>query len=270
MALAAHDPGLQRRGDAAVAGEILGDHRLLEPVGIELVDAMAGLDGGVGVPAHVDVDHDLYAAAHRLAHRLDVLHVLAPRPDVRHLHLDGLQSLRGELPGARDHAVAPEAAETARAVGGNLGACRAPQSKQRQAGPLADDVPQRHVDGALGEHRDAHAAQPEVALVERLPDRLDLGCVAADDMRRDQLLHAGIERVQPAAQRHQVAHADEAALGLDLEHIDVAKGRREDAGGRRFAAPRHLQQGGAQLDDRCGRGHKAYLPRLCPTMMPPS
>ena len=80
MALAAHDARLERGGDAAVAGEVLGDDRLLEPVGIELVDAVAGLDGGVGVPAHIDVDHDLYAAAHRLAHRLDVLHVLAPRP----------------------------------------------------------------------------------------------------------------------------------------------------------------------------------------------
>ena len=72
MALAADDAGLERRGDAAVAGEILGDHRLFQPVGIELVDAMAGLDRGVGVPAHVDVDHDLDVAAHRLAHRLDV------------------------------------------------------------------------------------------------------------------------------------------------------------------------------------------------------
>ena len=194
---------------------------------------MAGLDGGVGVPAHVDVDHDLDAAAHGLAHRLHVLHVLAPRPDVRHLHLDGLEPLRGELLGAGDHAVAAQPAEATRTVGRDLGACGAPQPEQRQAGPLADDVPQRHVDGALREHGDAHAAQPEVALVEYLPDRLDLGGVTADDVGRDQLLHAGIERVQPAAQRHQVAHAYKSALGLDLQHEDVAQRCCEDAGCRR-------------------------------------
>jgi hypothetical protein len=131
MALAAHDPGLERRGDAPVAGEIVSHHRLLQPVGVELVDAMAGLDGGVGVPAHVDVDHDLDAVAHRLAHCLDVLDVFAPRPDVRDLHLDRLQALRGELPGAGDHAVAAEATKATRAVGRHLGACCSPQAKQR-------------------------------------------------------------------------------------------------------------------------------------------
>ncbi len=60
----------------------------------------------------------------------DVLDVLAPRPDVRDLHLDRLQALRGELLGAGDHAVAAEAAETARAVGRHLGARRAPQAEQ--------------------------------------------------------------------------------------------------------------------------------------------
>jgi hypothetical protein len=56
---------------------------------------------------------------------------------------------------------------------------------------------------------DAHAAQPEVAAVERLPDALDLGRVAADHVRGDQLLHRRVDRVQAAAQRLQVAHAGE-------------------------------------------------------------
>jgi hypothetical protein len=144
---------------------------------------MAGLNGRVGIPAHVDVDHDLDTAAHGFAHRLDVLDVLPPRPDMRHLHLDGLEALGRELLGAADHAVAAEAAETAGAIGRYFGARRAPEPEQGQAGPLTDDVPQRHVDGALGEDRDAHAAQPEVAAVQGLPDALDLGRIATDHMR---------------------------------------------------------------------------------------
>jgi hypothetical protein len=191
-----------------------------------------------------------------IASRIALTHVLAPRSDVRHLHLDRFQSLGREFLGAGDHAVAAQPAEAAGAIGGNLGTGGAPQAKQRQAGSFADDVPQGHVDGALGEHGHSHAAQPEVAPVERLPDRLDLGRVATDHVGCYELCHAGIERVQPAAQRHQIAHADKTTLGFDLQHIDVAEGCGQDTGRRRLAAPWHLQQRGAQLDDGCGRGHE--------------
>ena len=113
MCFSTHHARLERRGDALIAREIFAHDRLLQPVGIGLVDMMARLDRGVGRPAHIDVDHDLDVVAQRLAHGMHVLHVLAPGPDVRHLHLDGLEPLAGELLRALDHAVAAETAPAA-------------------------------------------------------------------------------------------------------------------------------------------------------------
>ena len=90
MAFAADDAGLQCGSDALIAVEVFAHDGLFQPIGIDLVDVVAGLDGRIGGPAHVHVDHDLDIGAERLAHGVDIAHVLAPRPDVRDLHLDGL------------------------------------------------------------------------------------------------------------------------------------------------------------------------------------
>ena len=57
---------------AEIAGEIVRQHRLLDPVGVVFLEGAAGDDRLVGGPAHVDVDHDLDIRADRVAHHPQV------------------------------------------------------------------------------------------------------------------------------------------------------------------------------------------------------
>src|SRR5205814_10206473 len=106
-----------------------------------------------------------------------------------------------------DHAVAPEAAPAAGTIGRSFAPALAPQPIERQAGALADDVPERDVDGRLGEGRDASAAEPVIGFPERLPYSLDLGRIAPEHLWCDHLLQAHVERLEPAGERLEIAHA---------------------------------------------------------------
>jgi len=91
---------------------------------------------------------------------------------------------------------------------------------KRQAGHLGLDVPQRHIDGGDGRH--GHRAAPPVgALVEILPDVLDLVGVAADKAGNDVVGEIAGDG-QFAAVERGVADAVDALVGLDLQGDEVA------------------------------------------------
>ena len=82
MGLAADDAQVERLGDAQIAGEVVGHHRLLQPVDVVVLEFAAHLDGDVGGPAHVDVDHDGDVRPDRFAHAPHVVEI--GRRDCRH------------------------------------------------------------------------------------------------------------------------------------------------------------------------------------------
>ena len=129
MRLAADDAQVERLGDAQIAGEIVGRHRLLQPVHVVVLKFSAHLDGDVGGPAHVDVDHDGDVRSHRLAHTLDVIEVGGEVGGVGDLHLDRLVAALFVVQRLGDHAVAAGAAEAAAAVSGQLACENCPHSR---------------------------------------------------------------------------------------------------------------------------------------------
>ncbi len=66
MRLAADDAQIERLRDAQIAGEIVRHHRLFEPVHVIVLKFAAHLNGDVGGPAHIDVDHDVDVRARAL------------------------------------------------------------------------------------------------------------------------------------------------------------------------------------------------------------
>ena len=102
----------------------------------------------------------------------------------------------------------------------------AQQLVQRHVRRLGLDVPQRHVDGRDRGHGD-RPAPPIGALVEILPDVLDLRRVAADQKRRDMVLQVADHR-ELAPVHRAVADAVQALVGDDLEGDEVPPGRADD------------------------------------------
>jgi hypothetical protein len=95
-----------------------------------------------------------------------------------------------------------------------------------QAGELALDVPQRGVD--RGDRRHGHRPPTPVgALVQVLPDVLDLVGVAADQAGDDVVGQIGLDRQLAAVQRG-VADAVHAFVGDDLQGDEVAPRTRDD------------------------------------------
>ena len=87
-------------------------------------------------------------------------------------------------------------------------------------GGLALDVPERHVDGGDGRHRDRTAA-PVCAAVEELPGVLDLRGVAADEELDDVVLEVA-DHGELAAIDRGIAEAGEAVIRRQLERDEVA------------------------------------------------
>ena len=103
------------------------------------------------------------------------------------------------------------------------------------ASDLGLDVPQRGVHRCNGGHRD-RAAPPVRALVEVVPDVLELLGVAPDQAVRHMVLQIAGHR-QFAAIECGVADAGQALVGFDLEgHEVAARAADDDAGGRDFHA----------------------------------
>ena len=102
----------------------------------------------------------------------------------------------------------------------------AQQLVHRQAGDLALDVPQRHVHGRDGGHRDRSAA-PVRPAVQVLPGVFDVVRLAADQQRRDVVSQVGGDGKLAAVERG-VSQTDDAVAGRELQGDEVATGARDD------------------------------------------
>src|SRR6202012_4917334 len=91
--------------------------RLLEPVDAIVLEFAAHLDGDVGGPAHVDVDHDGDVRAERFAHAAHIVEIGGKTADMRNLLFDRTVAALFIIERLGDHAVAARIAETARAIG---------------------------------------------------------------------------------------------------------------------------------------------------------
>src|SRR5450759_1099702 len=98
----------------------------------------------------------------------------------------------------------------------------AEQLVHRQAGDLALDVPQRHVHGRDGRHRDRSAA-PVRPAVQVLPGVFDVVRLAADQQRRDVVAQVGGDGELATVERG-VAEPDYAVARRELQGDEVAPG----------------------------------------------
>ena len=94
MGLAADDAQVKRLRDAAIAGEIVGQHRFLEPIDVVVLELAAHLDRDVRAPALVHVDHNVDVPPDRRAHAPHVGKVGRKVVHMGDLHLDRLEALR--------------------------------------------------------------------------------------------------------------------------------------------------------------------------------
>ena len=170
------------------------------------------------------------------------------------LHLDRLVAALLVVQRLGDHAVAAGAAEAAGAVGRQLRPVMAPQPVQRQLGRFAERVPQRDVERRHRHGGDAAAAERDGGLPQILPDRLDRAGILADDARDDHFVEAGDDGSDTRPEQEQIAHAGDAAFGLDIDHQKVAGVAEGMALEPRRLRPRHAQHGGADGRD----GHVAH------------
>ena len=139
---------------------------------------------------------------------------------MRDLHLDRLVALRDVVLRLGDHAVAARAAEAAAAVGRDLRCGSGPTAGAAAAPPRLPTT--SHSAMSIADFA-IMATPPRPPVMRRAPevapDRLDLGRVAADDARDDALRRCRRRWCAcPAGSRIQVAHARDAAGGLDLQH----------------------------------------------------
>ena len=223
LVLAAGHRHVERARHLDIAVVILRADRLLEPEHVVLLQHAAELDGVGHGEAVVGVDRELDVGADGLAHRADAASVEleVAQPD---LHLDrpeaGVLEFQRFLDGLLDQPVHVDEVEAGR-VGDDLAAIGpAQQLVHRLVHGATHDVPQRDVDA--GDGRDRHAAQAIVldAIVEVLPDRLDVEGIAADHARPVLRLDDGLgDGGRPIA----FAPAGDALVGRDL---DQARGAR--------------------------------------------
>ena len=223
IVLAARHRHVERAGHLDIAVMVLRADRLLEPQDVVLLQHAAELDGVGHREAVVGVDRELDVGPDRLAHGADALGIELQVTQAD-LHLDGAKAVVLELQrllhGLLDQPIHVDEVE-AGGVGNDLAAIgAADQLVHRFADGAAHDVPQRDVDA--GDGRDRHAGRAVVldAIVEVLPDRLDVERVAADHARLVLGLDEGLgHRRRPVA----LAPAGDALVGRDLDHAGRAR-----------------------------------------------
>ena len=133
---------------------------------------------------------------------------------------------------------------------------------QRQVRALADRVPQRDVERRHRHAGDAAAAVGHGEIPEVLPDRLDGGRVLALHARDDHLLDEGRDRLQAGAEVKQVAHAGDAARGLDIDDENAAVRPERVALDPLRVGPGHAQDRHAHVAD----GHVGNWARAFPVV----
>ncbi len=202
---------------------VLGTDRLLEPQDVVLLQQAAELDGVGHREAVVGVDRELHVRPDRLAHRTDSFGIELEIAQTD-LHLDGAEAVILEfqrlLDGFLDQAIHVDEVE-AGGVGNDFAAIgAADQFVNGLVHRAAHDVPQRDIDA--GDGRDRHAGRAVIldAIVEVLPDRLDVERIAADHARLVLRLDEGLgDRGRSVA----FAPAGDALVRRDLDQACRAR-----------------------------------------------
>ena len=254
LLLARRDGRGREGGEARKALEIVGGQRLLEEVDAVVGEAAAQPDRVLEGGREAEIDHDVRAVADRTAHLADGgdrLPDVVAEPAPAELH--GLVAARHVLLRELHHALGRAGIEVARIdrEGGPAGAAQ--QAVDRLAHGLAQDVPERDVDAREHVHAEAAPAVGLRALVEPVPEPVDVERVLADE----QALHAARgdrqqRRLDDGLGGRRVgvhlADAGDALVGVDLDDQDA------------LAAVADLPDLGQAEDDRLDIGDQHPLP----------
>ncbi|CUJ52345.1 Uncharacterised protein [Achromobacter xylosoxidans] len=254
------DGQVRQARQLGVTVDVVGAERLLDEVWLVLLEAADVLHGlGHVLPGVVAVHHQFHVGADGLARRLQPRLFLARR-QAAGLHLDGGKAL-GDVAG---HFLAQMLRRlavqvvTATGVGRHgLQLDRAEELVQRQAGGLGIQVPQRDVQRADRAHHRALAPLQQGLLVHRLPQPLDRVRILAQQHRRQQALHRGLEDCAAGAADVAEADAFDAVGAADL-HQSVVAGRDGAVRKRGDLVQRH---GGCANVDGFNDGHGWLLMR---------
>src|ERR1051326_1621793 len=119
-----------------------------------------------------------------------------------------------------------------------------------QAGAFAHRVPQGDVERRDCHHGDAATPVGQTRAPQVTPDRLDCGRVLADHARNECVFQARRDGPRGRRERMQIPHADDVALGLDLEDEQVAHGA-ERVPFEPWAARRQKRKDGACTSRSC-------------------
>ncbi len=221
VGLAGGDPDAHRVGKPAEAVVVVRRERLLEPVDVELVDALDERDCALHGVSHAAVDHQRAPGTEhrpRGGEQLDVAVQVLPERSPAELERavavgDGPLGDRADLVrGLRHH--------LARVDGDLVGARDAQQVVHGPTGRLAGNVPQRHVDRADHVKRNARTAVVVGGPVQELPEPVDLERVLADEhlaqAPRDQVRRRHVDH-RPCEVGRRVCFADAhvAIVGVD-------------------------------------------------------
>ncbi len=104
---------------------------------------------------------------------------------------------------------------------------------------LADDVPQRHLDGRKDAHQRNVGPAGIAAAIDVAPERLDAERIGAFDVQLEHVLDHRHDRFRREARGIDLAHALDSAGGLELEEEEIAAAE----GGRRIADDEGLELG---------------------------
>src|SRR6266481_4270226 len=173
-------------------------------------------------PGAVDVEHQLHRRSHRLACRAHGL-------DVRLVELEHGEALLDEALTGGGHGLRRVVAHEAR-IDGQSGTRGAPQELvDRRVPRLAEEIPERDVHTADGEHGESPAAVDHGPPMQHVHEVLDPEGVLADDERGQALLD-DIANGEGRAVGEGFAHALDPGVGLDADDDLLARRPRPGRG----------------------------------------
>ncbi|MNN16715.1 hypothetical protein D3C81_1298640 [compost metagenome] len=281
--LAAGDRERARLLQLDIAFDVVGDHRLFQPAGVELGQARQHAARVFQRPAHVALQHDVDAVTDQLAqqpHLLDVLlhaggAVLGAVTEA-HLHR-GKALVEVALRFGQEGVAVVVVVELGGIAPDLFLGAPAQQLEHRLAGGLAHQVPQRDIDRRDRRHADALAAPGVGAAVHLLPQVFVVEGILADHHRRQVLVD---DLPGHARRQRAVADADQAGIGLDLDHHPAMEAERthgiaaleQDVGGvgaemrlRRHGLALPFEDAGADVGDlHCSAPDGNALARTLP------
>src|SRR6266404_9580017 len=213
---------------ADVAAEILRGQRLFEPRQVERLVVAGAPDGFTDRKCLIGVDHDVETRPDRLAYRGKAGDVLA---DMRPADLDlgAAETLRAYLKRVIDQRLRLDMQPAAFGGIDRHGRLRAAGLlPQRPPGREAFDIPQRGIDRGQRKAGDRPHRGRVRCEKQRLPDRLDIERVTAEQPRRQMIPEQCDDRRAAGADRIGVAGADDAVAGVDAHDRGFLCGERLD------------------------------------------